>query len=449
MEDTICAISTSLSIGAISIIRVSGPKAILFVNSIFSGNLKNAKSHTIHYGHIVYKNEIIDEVLVTIMKKPKTYTMEDIVEINLHGGIATTNKVLEILLEVGCRLAEPGEFTKRAFLNGRIDLIESEAINELINAKTESKRKLCLNQIGGNLTKIINNIREKLVKLMANIEVNIDYPEYEDNLIITEKILYEQLNIIIEEINNLKKNAKFGKIISSGINVAIIGKPNVGKSSILNHLLDEEKAIVTDIAGTTRDIVEGSISLNGIELKLIDTAGIHETSDYVEKIGVSKSISQINNADLIILVLDGSNKLTKEDKNLLDMISLKKYIIFINKIDLNNNIDINKQKYNNIVYGNTIDIDGLDGLKNKIIELFELNEINKDMTYLSNARQISLINKASESITKALDSLKNNIPIDMISIDLKNCYDYLGNIIGKTYNEDIINQLFKDFCVGK
>ena len=449
MEDTICAISTSLSIGAISIIRVSGPKAILFVNSIFSGNLKNAKSHTIHYGHIVYKNEIIDEVLVTIMKKPKTYTMEDIVEINLHGGIATTNKVLEILLEVGCRLAEPGEFTKRAFLNGRIDLIESEAINELINAKTESKRKLCLNQIGGNLTKIINNIRERLVKLMANIEVNIDYPEYEDNLIITEKILYEQLNIIIEEINNLKKNAKFGKIISSGINVAIIGKPNVGKSSILNHLLDEEKAIVTDIAGTTRDIVEGIISLNGIELNLIDTAGIHETSDYVEKIGVSKSISQINNADLIILVLDGSNKLTKEDKNLLDMISLKKYIIFINKIDLNNNIDINKQKYNNIVYGNTIDIDGLDGLKNKIIELFELNEINKDMTYLSNARQISLINKASESITKALDSLKNNIPIDMISIDLKNCYDYLGNIIGKTYNEDIINQLFKDFCVGK
>lgn len=449
MEDTICAISTSLSIGAISIIRVSGPKAILFVNSIFSGNLKNAESHTIHYGHIVYKNEIIDEVLITIMKKPKTYTMEDIVEINLHGGIATTNKVLEILLEVGCRLAEPGEFTKRAFLNGRIDLIESEAINELINAKTESKRKLCLNQIGGNLTKIINNIRERLVKLMANIEVNIDYPEYEDNLIITEKILYEQLNKIIEEINNLKKNAKFGKIISSGINVAIIGKPNVGKSSILNHLLDEEKAIVTDIAGTTRDIVEGSISLNGIELKLIDTAGIHETTDYVEKIGVNKSISQINNADLIILVLDGSNKLTKEDNNLLDMISLKKYIIFINKTDLNNNIDIDKQKYNNIVYGNTIDIDGLDELKNKIIELFELNEINQDMTYLSNARQISLINKASESITKALESLKNNIPIDIISIDLKNCYDYLGNIIGKTYNEDIINQLFKDFCVGK
>ena len=449
MEDTICAISTSLSIGAISIIRVSGPKAILFVNSIFSGNLKNAESHTIHYGHIVYKNEIIDEVLITIMKKPKTYTMEDIVEINLHGGIATTNKVLEILLEVGCRLAEPGEFTKRAFLNGRIDLIESEAINELINAKTESKRKLCLNQIGGNLTKIINNIRERLVKLMANIEINIDYPEYEDNLIITEKILYEQLNKIIDEINNLKKNAKFGKIISSGINVAIIGKPNVGKSSILNHLLDEEKAIVTDIAGTTRDIVEGSISLNGIELKLIDTAGIHETSDYVEKIGVNKSISQINNADLIILVLDGSNKLTKEDNNLLDMISLKKYIIFINKTDLNNNIDIDKQKYNNIVYGNTIDIDGLDGLKNKIIELFELNEIKQDMTYLSNARQISLINKASESITKALESLKNNIPIDIISIDLKNCYDYLGNIIGKTYNEDIINQLFKDFCVGK
>ncbi|MGN1379351.1 MAG: tRNA uridine-5-carboxymethylaminomethyl(34) synthesis GTPase MnmE [Bacilli bacterium] len=449
MEDTICAISTSLSVGAISIIRISGPKAIVIVNSIFSSNLKNVKSHTIKYGHIIYKDEIIDEVLVSVMKKPRTYTMEDVVEINLHGGVATTNKVLEILLEIGCRLAEPGEFTKRAFLNGRIDLIESEAVNELINAKTESKRKLCLNQIGGNLTKIINNIREKLVKLMANIEVNIDYPEYEDNLIITENLLREQLDIINKEIDNLKNTSKFGKIISSGINVAIIGKPNVGKSSILNHLLDEEKAIVTDIAGTTRDIVEGSISLNGIELKLIDTAGIHETSDFVEKIGVNKSLEQLENADLLILVLDGSNKLTIDDKKLLKLVGLKKYIIFINKSDLKNNIDINVEKYNNIIYGNTLDVNGLDNLKNKIIELFELNEINKDLTYLSNARQISLINKASDSIKKAINALTQNIPIDMISIDLKNCYDYLGSIIGKTYSDDIINQLFKDFCVGK
>ena len=447
MDDTICAISTSLGIGAISIIKVSGQEAIKKVNSIFSKDITKVKSHTINYGHIIYKNEVIDEVLISVMRAPKTYTTEDVVEINSHGGYNTTNKILEILLNIGCRLSEPGEFTKRAFLNGRINLLQSEAVNELINAKTDSKRKLCLNQIGENLTKIIDNIRDNIVKLLANIEVNIDYPEYEDNLVVTKEILKNKLNEINEEINKLCKNSSFGKIVSNGINVAIIGRPNVGKSSILNHLLDEEKAIVTDIAGTTRDIVEGSLSLNGIEIKLIDTAGIHETTDYVEKIGVEKSLNQITVADLVILVLDGSSKLTNEDKNLLEKINKNNSIIFINKNDLP--LQINLDESYNAVYGNSKTIEGLDTLKNKIIEMFNINEINKDLTYLSNARQISLANKAKESIQSAIVAIYKEIPIDFISTDLKSCYEYLGKIIGKTYEDDVINQLFKDFCVGK
>ena len=344
MEDTICAISTSLGVGAISIIRVSGKDAIKKVNSIFSGDLINSKSHSINYGHIVYKNEIIDEVLVMLMKSPKTYTKEDIVEINSHGGYTTTNKILEILLEIGCRLAEPGEFTKRAFLNGRINLLQSEAVNELINAKTESKRKLCLNQIGGNLTKIIEDIREDIIKLLANIEVNIDYPEYEDNEEVTSSLLKNNLSLLAEKIVRLENNSKYGKIVSNGINIAIVGKPNVGKSSILNHLIDEEKAIVTDIAGTTRDIIEANLTLNGIELKLIDTAGIRETDDVVEKIGVTKSKEQIDRADLVILVLDGSKPLSIEDNELLSKINEANTIILINKNDLPLTINLNSLK---------------------------------------------------------------------------------------------------------
>ena len=380
MNDTICAISTSLGVGAISIIRTSGSDAIKIVDSIFSGDLKNAKSHTIHYGYIMDNKEKIDEVLVMLMKSPKTYTTEDIVEINSHGGMNTTNKILELLLKKGCRLAEPGEFTKRAFLNGRINLLESEAVNELINAKTDSQRKLSLNQIGGNLTKKINNIRELLISLMANIEVNIDYPEYEDNLVITEELLNDKLKLITEELDNLVQGAKFGKLVTNGINVSIVGKPNVGKSSILNHLLDEDKAIVTDVAGTTRDLVEGTLSINGIEVKLIDTAGIHETTDIVEKIGVDRSLKSIKDADLVLMVLDGSKDLTKEDIDILQTLDDSKTIVFKNKTDLGKkNL---KLDFNNVVNGNTKDINGLDELKNKIVDILKINEINKDLTIM-------------------------------------------------------------------
>ena len=447
MNDTICAISTSLGVGAISIIRLSGSDAIKIVDSIFSGDLKNAKSHTIHYGKIKDNKEIIDEVLVMLMKAPKTYTTEDIVEINSHGGINTTNKILELLLNKGCRLAEPGEFTKRAFLNGRINLLESEAVNELINAKTDSQRKLSLNQIGGNLTKKINNIRELLISLMANIEVNIDYPEYEDNLVITEDLLNDKIKIITEELDNLVNGAKFGRLVTNGINIAIVGKPNVGKSSVLNYLLDEDKAIVTDIAGTTRDLVEGTLSINGIEVKLIDTAGIHETKDVVEKIGVDRSKKAIKDADLVLMVLDGSKELTKEDKDIMSTLENNKTLVLINKNDLKK-IEF-KLDFANVVEGNTKDINGLDKVKEAIISMLKIDEINKDLTYLSNARQNDLVNKANNSLKEAKKALNDNIPIDMIESNLKECYNYLGEIIGDTYEEAVIDRLFHDFCVGK
>ena len=446
MDDTICAIATSLGVGAISIIRLSGSKAIEITNSIFSNKIKSKETHVIKYGHIIYNNEIIDEVLVMVMRAPKTYTVEDVVEINCHGGYETTNNILRILLNKGCRLAEPGEFTKRAFLNGRINLLESEAVNELITAKTSSKRKLALNQMGGNLTRLIKDIREDLVSLMANIEVNIDYPEYTDNLEVTNNLLNEKLLEISKKLEKLVNGAKYGKIVADGIKVAIVGKPNVGKSSILNHLLDEQKAIVTDIAGTTRDIVEGSISLNGIEVLLIDTAGIHDTEDIVEKIGVEKSNQALNDADVVLLVLDGSQNLDADDQKLIDLIKDKTHIIFINKSDQEIKVEI---KDDNLVIGNTKDINGLDSLKNKLIEVFNINDINKDLTYLSNARQIDLVNKANDSIVKAKDSLDQNIPIDMIESDLKTCFDLLGEIIGDTYEDAVIDRLFKDFCVGK
>lgn len=447
MEDTICAISTSLGIGAISIIRLSGIDAIKIVNSIFSSDITKCNSHVIKYGHIKEQDEIIDEVLLMIMKAPKTYTKEDIVEINCHGGYNTTNRILELLLKNGCRLAEPGEFTKRAFLNGRINLLESEAVNELISAKTDAKRKLSLNQLGGNLTKKINDIREQLLSLMANIEVNIDYPEYTDNLIITENLLKVKLETITKDLDKLVEGTKYGKIVSNGINVAIVGKPNVGKSSILNHLLDEQKAIVTDVAGTTRDLVEGVVSLNGIEVKLIDTAGIHDTSDIVEKIGVEKSVNLIDDADVVLLVLDGSRPLDKDDEYLLSKAHQENVIIFINKDDKSRMFEL--KDYNSIVYGNTIDPEGLDSLKKQLIDMFNINDINKDLTYLSNARQIDLVNKANECLKNANNSLQNNIPIDMIESDLKSCFEYLGQIIGDTYEESVIDRLFRDFCVGK
>ncbi len=447
MEDTICAIATSLGVGAISIIRISGPQAIEIVNSIFSRDIRAMASHTIKYGHIVSENEQIDEVLLMLMKAPKTYTKEDIIEINCHGGLNTTNKVLELLLKNGCRLAEPGEFTKRAYLNGRINLLEAEAVGELIKAKSDSKRKLSLNQLGGNLTKKIVNIRDMLLSLMANIEVNIDYPEYTDNLVITKNLLKNKLTPIEQELKSLVKGAKYGRIVNNGLKVAIVGKPNVGKSSILNHLLDEEKAIVTDIAGTTRDIIEGTISLNGIEVTLIDTAGIHETDDVVESLGVQKSKESISNADVVLLVLDGAKPIDEEDASLLNTVPKDKTIIFVNK----NDSLIEQQIATDlpIVFGNTKELNGLDELKNKLIEYFDINNINKDLTYLSNARQTDLINKASTALRDGLKNLDDGIPVDMIESNLKSCFDYLGQIIGDTYDEAVIDRLFQDFCVGK
>ena len=450
MEDTICAISTSLSIGAISIIRVSGPKAIFYVDSIFSGDLKNAKTHTITYGHINYKNEVIDEVLVMLMRSPKTYTTEDIIEINCHGGINTTKKVFEILLEIGCRLAEPGEFTKRAYLNGRINLLEAESVNDLIIAKNDAARNMAINNVDGILTKKIRNIREKISKILTNIEVNIDYPEYTDELQVTSNLMYDYLSDITTELNKLVEGAKNGRIIKDGVSVAIIGKPNVGKSSILNHLLDEEKAIVTDIPGTTREIVEGSITLNGVAINFIDTAGIRKTEDIVEKIGVDKSQKTADNSDLILLVLNNNEELSNEEKELLNKYNSDRLIIFINKNDLINKLVVPEEFKSKIIYGNTIDVDGLDILRKTISEKLNLESIvSKDMSYLSNIRQIDLVNKANSSIENANNALANGMPIDIIEIDLKSAWEYLGKIIGDSYQDELIDEIFRNFCLGK
>lgn len=447
MDDIIVGLSTALGVGAISIIRVSGYGSISMVNKIFKGeNLENKSSHTITYGHIVYQNEIIDEVLVTIMKSPKTYTTEDIVEINCHGGISTTNKIIEILLECGCRLAEAGEFTKRAFINGRIDLIESESVNDLINAKSDASRKLALNNIGGNLTKKINIIREELIDIISNIEVNIDYPEYEDIEIITNKKILPKIEKIKEKINYLLKGAQNGKLIRNGINVALVGKPNVGKSSILNFLIDEEKAIVTDIAGTTRDIVEGNMVLNGVLINFIDTAGIRKTNDIVEQIGVNKSLELVKSADLIIVVLNNNEILTNEEKELIDSIEQNKRLIFVNKNDLETKLEI-KQNY---IFGNTTNVDGLNDLKKAIIEKFELDKImDKDLSLISNVRQIDLIKKSLDDIESAIKNIKNNFAIDIVEIDIRNAWEHLGEIIGANYNEELLDNLFSNFCLGK
>ena len=450
MYDTICAISTSIGIGAISIVRVTGSEAIDIVSSIFSVDLHDKDTHTIHYGHIIYNGETIDEVLVMLMKGPKTYTKEDIIEINCHGGINSTKKILEILLSSGCRLAEPGEFTKRAYLNGRINLLEAESVNDLIVAKNDAARMMAINNVDGILTKKIRIIREKIAKILANIEVNIDYPEYTDELEVTTNLMNEYLTDITKELDGLVKGAKNGRMIKEGINVAIIGKPNVGKSSILNALLDEEKAIVTNIPGTTRDIVEGSITLEGVQINLIDTAGIRDTLDVVEKIGVDKSKKTADSADLIMMVLNNNEKITKEELDLIKKYKSNKLIILINKTDLTTKLELPEEYSNYVIHGNTIDINGLDELKNTIISKFNLDSIvNKDMSYLSNVRQIDLVNKANDAIASAYRGAQDNLPVDMIEIDLKKAWEYLGEIIGDSYQEELVDNIFQNFCLGK
>lgn len=449
MNDTIAAISTTTGAGAISIIRVSGTEAIEIVNKIFKEkDLTKVPSHTIHYGHIEYKGKIEDEVLVSVMKAPKTFTTEDIVEINCHGSIVVTKRVLEILLTIGCRMAEPGEFTKRAFLNGRIDLIEAEGVMDLINSKSESEKKLALNQIEGKVSNLIKDLRQKILEVLAQIEVKIDYPEYEDIEEVTYNDLSENIKVVEDEIKRIIKESENGKIIKEGIKTAIVGRPNVGKSSLLNKLLQEEKAIVTDIAGTTRDIVEGTIIINGVKLDLIDTAGIRKTNDIVESIGVNKSLETIEKADLVLLVLNNNEELTLYDKELLKSIQNKKHIIIINKIDLESKLEEINDK--NIIKISALNNEGIEELKNKIIELYNLEEIeSKDATYLTNARGLSLLKQAQEVIKEVNIGIENKEPIDMIEIDLKRIWELLGEITGETYQEELINQLFSQFCLGK
>lgn len=446
MDDTICAISTALGVGAISIIRVSGNDSINIVNKIFDRDLTNVLSHTINYGHIIDNNEIIDEVLISVMKSPKTFTCEDIVEINCHGGIATTNKILELVIRNGARMALPGEFTKRAFLNGRIDLIEAEGVMDLINSKTEVGRKMAMASLSGKVSNMISDLRRKMLDIIANIEVNIDYPEYEDILVVTNDMIKDSVTNLKSELSKILKEALDGKIIKEGIKTLIIGRPNVGKSSILNRLLDEDKAIVTDIEGTTRDIVEGTVSLDGILLNIIDTAGIRQTDNIVEKIGVDKSISLINEADLIILVLNNNEALNSDDLKLLESTKNKKRIIFINKSDLESNISIDED----VIYGNTLNNAGLDGLKNKIKELFNMDNIsNSDLNYLSSANQIATLKECLKSVEDIEIALENGLTVDMLEIDIKRIWELLGNLIGESYDEELLDNLFSKFCLGK
>ena len=452
MEDTIVAISTASVVGAISIIRLSGSKALEVASKIFKGkDLKKVASHTINHGYIIDKNRnIIDEVLVSVMLAPKTYTMEDIVEINTHGGIASTNKVLELCLVNGARLAQPGEFTKRAFLNGRIDLTEAEAIEDVINSSTDKSLILSMNQLTGSLKNLITETRKDIMGLIANIEVNIDYPEYEDAEDITLKRLKEKLLPIKSKLEELLKNSNDAKIIKDGINICMIGRPNVGKSSLLNAFLEEDKAIVTDIAGTTRDIVEGETIINGIKINFLDTAGIRETANVVEKIGVDKSKKIINTADLIILVLNNNEKLTPDDLELLDLIKDKNYIIFVNKNDLPANIDLPIGKYTNVVYGNTLTTAGIKELKEMITTIFNLEKINtNDPTYITNARHKALIEVALNYLNSALENIDNGYSVDMLEIDIRACWDTLGEIIGATYKDELLDELFSNFCLGK
>ena len=449
MNDTICAISTPLAPGAISIIRMSGSGAISIANKVFVGkDLEKVNDHTINYGHIYDGDELIDEVMVSVMREPNTYTREDVIEINAHGSIASAKRILSLLLKNGCRLANPGEFTERAFINGRIDLVEAESVMDIIDSSNEKALSMAVNQLSGSTSNKIKEIRKMISDIETNIEVNIDFPEYDDINVLTNEIIKPKLINISDELHTLLNNSKDSKIIKDGIDTVIIGKPNVGKSSILNKLLEEDKAIVTDIPGTTRDIVEGVIDINGIRLNLIDTAGIRETDDLVESIGVKKSLELINKASLIIFVLNNNTEITDSEYEILSKIKDKNYIIIINKIDLDKNID--DSNLNNVIYMSTVNDIGIDDLKNKIINMYELDKLNtKDFNYLSSARSISLIEKAIDSIDKSIGAIEEGQPIDIVEVDISSASEYLGDILGINYKEDLFEQLFSNFCLGK
>lgn len=448
MDDTIAAISTAQGIGAISIIRVSGSESINIVNDIFSKDILNVPSHTIHYGYIVDGEEKIDEVLVTVMKSPRTFTVENIVEINAHGGICTTNKILELLLVHGCRLAQPGEFTKRAFLNGRIDLTEAEGVMDLINSETDASRQMALNQVNGKVSSMISSLRDELAQIIANIEVNIDYPEYEDIEVFTVDSMKKSLNSLEKKINEILSESKNGEILKNGIKTAIVGKPNVGKSSLLNKLIGEDKAIVTSVKGTTRDSVEADLVFDNLILNLVDTAGIRDSSDEVESIGIKKSLELIDKADLVLFVLNYNEELTSDDYKILEKLNDKTYITIVNKIDLEKRIDDSKLK--NVVYVSALKNINIDDITNKIKEMFNMENIKTaDLTYLTSARSKAILVKVLKSVEDIKKGISDDMPIDMLEIDLKNVWNLLGEIIGESYEDELLDVIFDRFCVGK
>ena len=448
--DTIAAISTPLGEGAIAIVRLSGSDALSIAKKVFQGkDLDKVASHTINYGHIFDKDRLVDEVMLSVMKAPKTFTREDLVEINTHDGIAVTQEILQLLLRSGARLAEPGEFTKRAFLNGRIDLAQAESVMDLIRAKTDQAANIAVKQLDGSLSNLINNIRQEILESLAQVEVNIDYPEYDDVETMTSQMLLEKTAHFEQLLETLLATAKRGKILREGLRTAIIGRPNVGKSSLLNQLLREEKAIVTDIAGTTRDVITEFANIGGVPLELIDTAGIRETEDVVEKIGVERSQKALEEADLVLLVLDASSPLTPKDLELLELSSATNRIILLNKTDLPEKIELEKLP-EDFIRISALKNENLDAVEKQIRALFFSGEIEaKDATTLSNARHIGLVEQALDALKEANRGLAMGLPVDLIQVDITRCWQLLGEITGEAAPDELITQLFSQFCLGK
>ncbi|WP_304986282.1 tRNA uridine-5-carboxymethylaminomethyl(34) synthesis GTPase MnmE [Staphylococcus aureus] len=456
--DTITSISTPMGEGAIGIVRLSGPQAVEIADKLYKGKhlLNDVPSHTINYGHIIdpESKEVIEEVMVSVLRAPKTFTREDIIEINCHGGILTINRVLELTMTYGARMAEPGEFTKRAFLNGRIDLSQAEAVMDFIRSKTDRASKVAMNQIEGRLSDLIKKQRQSILEILAQVEVNIDYPEYDDVEDATTEFLLEQSKEIKQEINRLLDTGAQGKIMREGLSTVIVGKPNVGKSSMLNNLIQDNKAIVTEVAGTTRDVLEEYVNVRGVPLRLVDTAGIRETEDIVEKIGVERSRKALSQADLILFVLNNNEALTQEDYTLYEVVKNEDVIVIVNKMDLEQNIDINEVKDmigdTPLIQTSMLKQEGIDELEIQIRDLFFGGEVqNQDMTYVSNSRHISLLKQARQTIQDAIDAAESGVPMDMVQIDLTRTWEILGKIIGETASDELIDQLFSQFCLGK